>query len=43
MRDEDKGEDTIKEQIGLLESNTANGLKMTFYIIYYIPNYIKSQ
>lgn len=32
MRDEDKGEDTIKEQIGLLESNTANGLKMTFYI-----------
>lgn len=32
MRDEDKGEDTIKEKIGLLESNTANGLKMTFYI-----------
>lgn len=32
MRDEDKGEYTIKEQIGLLESNTANGLKMTFYI-----------
>lgn len=32
MRDEDKGEDTIKEQIGLLESNTANDLKMTFYI-----------
>lgn len=32
MRDEDKGEDTIKEQIGLLESNTTNDLKMTFYI-----------
>lgn len=32
MRDENKGEDTIKEQIGLLESNTANDLKMTFYI-----------
>ena len=32
MRDENKGEDTIKEQIGLLESNTTNDLKMTYYI-----------
>ncbi len=32
MRDENKGEDTIKEQIGLLESTTTNDLKMTYYI-----------
>ncbi len=32
MRDEEKGEETIKEQIGLLESNTTNDLKMTYYI-----------
>ena len=32
MRDENKGEEVIKEKIGALESNSSNKLKMTFHI-----------
>ena len=32
MRDENKGEEVIKEKIGTLESNSSNKLNMTFHI-----------
>lgn len=32
MRDEEKGEEKIKEKIGTIKSNTENSLKSTFYI-----------
>lgn len=32
MRDEEKGEEKIKEKIGTIKSNTKNSLKSTFYI-----------